>query len=240
MFYILYIDELMKRILFYVFTTIIFLLAFADVASAQSKHYYERMREFRQRHDIDGSTIVMFGNSLTEKAGNWTARFKAHGVNATVVNYGITGDNTAGMQQRLYLVTKHHPKAIFIMAGINDVNKSVSASTIFARQKKLIETIRRQSPNTRLFVESLLPFDLSVRTWKPLVGQQKKVRDINRRLEAYCRKQHLTFVNLYPLFTDSDGVTLRRDLTTDGLHLTDEGYDVWIGKIKPLVESVCK
>lgn len=73
MFYILYIDELMKRILFYVFTTIIFLLAFADVASAQSKHYYERMREFRQRHDIDGSTIVMFGNSLTEKAGNWTA-----------------------------------------------------------------------------------------------------------------------------------------------------------------------
>lgn len=217
-------------------------MAFAIASKAQTRHttiakapshYDERVAEFGRRHNVDSTTIVMLGNSLTEYGGDWGKR-----LGADVANYGIIGDHLGGMLRRLHQVTEHHPKAIFFMGGINDVNSKTSASMIFARQKKLIESIQRQSPQTRIYVESLLPINLSVKQWRPLIGQAHKIPEINKQLKAYCEEKGLTFIDLYPLLTDSDGTTLRRELTRDGLHLTEAGYDIWVDKIKPLVKQI--
>ena len=37
----------------------------------------------------------------------------------------------------------------------------------------------------------------------------------------------LTYINLFPLFTEKGSNVLRADLTTDGLHLKEEGYKIW-------------
>ena len=199
-----------------------------------SEHYTQMAAAFELRHDIDSTTIVMLGNSLTEFGGNWGQRLGA----ANVANYGIMGDNTQGMLHRLRQITPHHPQAIFLMVGINDVTKSLSDKQIFKRCRAVIEAIRSQSPTTRLFVQSLLPINLDVKQWKILVGQESKIVAINHRLEAYCAEEHLPFIQLYPLFTDADRDVMRQDLTIDGLHLTESGYAIWVRALRPYFDQL--
>lgn len=199
-----------------------------------SAHYTQMAADFELRHDIDSTTIVMLGNSLTEFGGNWGERL---GV-TNVANYGIMGDNTQGMLHRLHQITPHHPQAIFLMVGINDVTGKLSDRQIFKRCRSVIEAIRSQSPATRLFVQSLLPINLDVKQWKILVGQEAKIVAINRRLAAYCAQEHLPFIHLYPLFTDNGRDIMRQDLTIDGLHLTEQGYQIWVQTLLPYFDQL--
>ncbi len=60
------------------------------------------------------------------------------------------------------------------------------------------------------------------------------IRDINTILAANAERVDATWINLYPLFTDSEG-NLRAELTNDGLHLLGPGYIIWRDIIKPYV-----
>ena len=88
------------------------------VRSSGGNHHQQRLAEFEREGGIDSTTIVMLGNSLTENGKDWTARI---GTTKKVVNRGIIGDNTVGMTERLRQITPYHPRAIFLMAGINDM-----------------------------------------------------------------------------------------------------------------------
>ena len=55
---------------------------------------------------------------------------------------------------------------------------------------------------------------------------------INSELEALAKSKGIDFVNLFPLFTESGGNTLRKELTTDGLHLNEEGYKIWAAELR--------
>ncbi|WP_366517339.1 hypothetical protein [uncultured Campylobacter sp.] len=48
-----------------------------------------------------------------------------------------------------------------------------------------------------------------------------------------AREKGLTFINLYPHFTEPGTNIMRAELTYDGLHLTKAGYDVWVKLLKP-------
>lgn len=148
------------------------------------------------------------------------------------------GDNTQGMLRRLYQITPHHPKAIFLMVGTNDVTGEETDEEIFEKCRSVIDAIRTQTPQTRLLVQSLLPVNLEVKLWKILEGQEAKIVDINHRLQDYCERQQLTFINLHPLFTTEDGLTMRADLTTDGLHINEAGYRIWARVLQPYLEEI--
>ena len=47
-----------------------------------------------------------------------------------------------------------------------------------------------------------------------------------------AKEKGLTYINLFPLFTEKGSNVLRADLTTDGLHLKEEGYKIWVKAIK--------
>jgi lysophospholipase L1-like esterase len=53
-----------------------------------------------------------------------------------------------------------------------------------------------------------------------------RISHLNRTLGHLARYQGARFVDLQPSFADGQG-QLRRELTTDGLHLTIAGYDLW-------------
>ena len=52
------------------------------------------------------------------------------------------------------------------------------------------------------------------------------------QLKALAKEKGLTYINLFPLFTEKGSNVLRADLTTDGLHLKEEGYKIWVKAIK--------
>lgn len=211
--------------------------AFSQVQKVTYKsfpHYNEKVEAFMQMRPIDGTDIVMLGNSLTEYAGDWNKLLDGYHIR----NRGIAGDDAMGIYHRLNQILPGKPKAIFLMVGINDLSHGLSALEVFGLCKKVINEIRRQSPTTQLFVQSLLPINESFGRWKTLEGKTNVVPLVNRKLRNYCREHHIQYINLFAKFNRHGTNEMRRELCSDGLHLTPFGYKVWAFMLKQYVEKV--
>ena len=211
----------------------LFTLSSQQVTYKFTRHYNEKVVEFEARRDIDANTIVMLGDSHTELGKDWSARL---GV-PSVVNYGIIGDNTEGVIHRLCQITPHHPKAIFLLIGANNVTKHVTAEQVFEGCKAIIDSIRSQTPTTKLYVQSLFPINERFRRWKPLVGQTDKIPQINALLAAYCRDKGVVYIDMFSRLKMGRTNILRKDLTADGLHLSPLGYEVWERELRKYVAT---
>lgn len=205
-----------------------------DTISHQpTAHYADRVELFAAEPPITADDIVMLGNSLTENGGDWGTRLGA----ANVVNRGIVGDDADGMLRRLVQITPGHPRAIFLMAGINDLSHGLTAEAVADKVCSLIDSIGAASPSTRLYVQSLLPIDEGTGRWKLLEGRSADVAAVNALLEKACQRRGLTFINLYPKFVRLGTNTLRRELSRDGLHLSDQGYKLWAFELRRYVNE---
>ncbi len=207
----------------------------ATVHRTGGNHHAQRMALFDREGAIDSTTIVMLGNSLTENGKDWAQRI---GTTQRIVNRGIIGDNTVGMTERLYQITPYNPRAIFLMAGINDMVGNTTAEQVAQRVIKLIETIRTQAPQTQLFVQSILPIDETDGRWKTLAGRTDDIPFANMLLKAYCETHDLVFVDIFHRMTRGRSNQLRRELSGDGLHLTEQGYRVWAFELKKYVDKL--
>lgn len=191
-------------------------------------HYYKRFVQFMDEPAITDKDVVMLGNSLTENGGDWGKRLgKKH-----VVNRGIIGDEVMGVYERLHQILPGHPKKLFLMIGINDVSHNLTADSIAGMIRLTVERIQRESPETELHLQSLLPINESFGRYKLLTGKTDLVPEINTRLKALAQEKKIDFINLFPLFAEGNTNVLRKDLTTDGLHLNEEGYKIWAKALK--------
>ncbi|MEH1909981.1 MAG: SGNH/GDSL hydrolase family protein [Nostoc sp.] len=135
------------------------------------------------------------------------------------LNQGISGDTSSGVLKRLGAFSATRPNVIYIMAGINDLRKGASDETILRNYRRIIRRLRQTHPQAEIIVESILPTRL------PKVSNSR-IRHINIQLTVIAKQEGANYLNIYSWFTDMEG-NMRPELTTDGLHLSQEGYDVW-------------
>ena len=124
------------------------------------------------------------------------------------------------------------------MAGINDMVGNTSYEQVANHVIALIDAIRRQAPQTKLFVQSILPIDESEGRWKMLAGRTDDIPFANMLIRAYCETHDITFVNIFPRMTRGKSNQLRPELSGDGLHLTEQGYRVWAFELKKYVDAL--
>ena len=217
----------MKQIAILVVTALMCLTA---LAQANQDPYYARRATLFDELPIGKKDIVMLGNSLTD-GGEFNELLN----NRHVKNRGIVGDIVQGLIDRIDPIIKGQPKKLFILTGVNDISHDVSADSIARAMEKLIVMVKQGSPRTKIYLQSLLPFNNDVREWKLLKGRDHVVVEANALLEQVARRQGVTWINLYPLFVDDQG-RLRADLTNDGLHLMGKGYLIWRDAIKPYIK----
>ncbi len=148
----------------------------------------------------------------------------------TWLNQGISGETSAGLLNRLELFDNTQPEVIFVMIGINDLIRGVKDETILANQQLIIDYLQRVHPRSKIVVQSILPHGGKNVTWEGrdrlLAVSNKRIRKINEQLKAIAEDEGVTYLDLYPLFADSDG-NLNTELSTDGLHLSPKGYLIW-------------
>ena len=122
------------------------------------------------------------------------------------------------------------------MCGANDVSHDLTADTIVARIEKVLCKIMEESPRTKLYLQSMLPFNESFKRYKKLDGKTFMVAEVNERLVKLAKKYKITFINLHPLFLEEGTANLNPEITGDGLHLKKEGYAIWKEAIKGYVK----
>ena len=215
-------------------TFIVIIVALMGLAvSAQQANqdpYYARRATLFDELPIGKKDIVMLGNSLTDGC-----EFNELMGNRHIKNRGIVGDIIQGLIDRIDPIIKGQPSKLFIMSGVNDISHGVTADSIARAMERLIVMVQQGSPRTKIYLQSLLPFNNDVREWKLLVGRDHIVVEANALLEQVARRHGVTWINLYPLFADDKG-RLRADLTNDGLHLMGPGYLIWRDALRPYIK----
>jgi lysophospholipase L1-like esterase len=147
------------------------------------------------------------------------------------LNQGISGESSTGLLKRLKIFAQTNPQAIFVMIGINDLTKGVSDQDLIEHYSQMIKELRQTHPNSKVVMQSVLPHaDESIVTAENrqqlLKISNDRIYKINRKLAEMARAAGASYLNLQPIFSDEKGF-LRSELTTDGLHLSQQGYLVW-------------
>ena len=186
-------------------------------------YYYKRISEFNEQPQISSKDIVMLGNSLTEGGGDWEKRL---GVK-NVINRGIVGDEILGVYDRLESVVEGCPQRIYLLIGINDISHNATKDSMVRNIQMVIEKIREKSPATELFLQSILPINEKIGKYSRLKGKTAMIPQINEDLRKLAEREGIHYVDLFSLFKEKNSNSMRMNLTSDGLHLTEEGYKVW-------------
>ncbi|MFK5982784.1 MAG: GDSL-type esterase/lipase family protein, partial [Flavobacteriaceae bacterium] len=119
-----------------------------------ANHYQQKASMFEEMENKSNS-IVFLGDSIIEGA-NWNELFN----NPNIVNRGISGDNTEGVLNRIEEIIRLQPSKLFIAIGTNGISQGVSTEQIINNYRVIIETVQENSPQTKIFVHSLLPVSL--------------------------------------------------------------------------------
>jgi lysophospholipase L1-like esterase len=135
------------------------------------------------------------------------------------LNQGISGDTSGGILERLWAFADTRPDTIYLLAGINDLRRGSSDNEILWNQRAIVRHLKTTHPQAEIVIQSILPTRL---TEIP----NDRIGKINQKLAAIAREEGVRYMNLNALFADRFG-NLRSELTTDGLHLNQNGYQVW-------------
>src|ERR1700750_2903057 len=162
------------------------------------EHTPQRLAQFEKEPIVTGK-IIFLGNSITEM-GNWK---KVTG-DTTVINRGIGGDITFGVLKRLKDVTDRKPSKLFILLGINDIGKDIPDAVIADNYLKIVKEIHAKCPGTKIYVQSILPVNSTLPRFPQHYDKEEHVLSVNKLLKANAQVGNYTFVNIFPLFLDTD------------------------------------
>ena len=211
------------------------ILALASSIHAQerkySTFYYQRATLFEEL-PVTSSDIIFLGNSITN-GGEWAELFD----NPHVKNRGISGDVCMGVYDRLDAILKGSPAKIFLLIGINDVDRGASADTIVERIGMIVDKIRKDSPSTKIYLQSVLPISDHYKMFNGHTSRWQVVPEINKGLVRLAADRGVKYIDLYSHFIDNTTGKMNIEYTNDGLHLLGKGYKKWVGIVKPYVDE---
>lgn len=148
------------------------------------------------------------------------------------VNSGVSGNTTLDilkdMKERAY---QYNPSKVFLLIGTNDLDTKYSREDIIENIEKILSEIKENRPKAELYLESIYPVNPDVRRSKAGNRNNDDIKQINKELKKYCKENKINYINLYDLLKDEDD-NLKAEYTKDGLHLSDEGYQVVTEEIK--------
>lgn len=213
----------MKKV---VLTVLIGVFAFSKAQAQQStvdsnyvfSGYTEKMELFNKMPVRKGA-IIFVGNSLTD-AGRWNDIAPE----LPILNRGISGDISFGVVARLDEIIRHQPQKIFLMIGVNDLKREVPTSYIIANYHKIVERIQKESPRTRIYLNSILPINEAKLIEPFRAVKNEDVNQLNTALMNISSSyKKVKYVDLHQVLADKQG-QLRADITPDGIHLEVSAY----------------
>ena len=212
----------------------------------QKKFYFNRIAEFKT-NPIGKNKIVFLGNSIIKGGGDWNQRY---GLN-NIVNRGISGDYTKGILKRLDEILFYKPVSVVLMIGINEffadnserpgINPKYVADNIF----KIADIINDYSPKTKIFIHTILPINndqyIEVKKVNYNFLQKNFIPSINKQVEEtnsiLKSNKKYRVIDLHPIFIDQD-MRMNPSLSTDGVHLNENGYNLWVQNTMDLITSL--
>lgn len=189
--------------------------------------YYQHRQSLFENLTEVSSPIIFLGDSLTDSC-EWNEILN----HPQIVNRGIMGDTTDGVLNRLNPILASQPRQIFLMIGINDLARKKDFSGILVNYQQILATIQQQSPQTEVYVKSVLPINPTLFEKGP---SNEMIRNLNTQLQRLSENYSYSYIDLHSQLVD-ENQQLDERYTLDGLHLNGTAYLIWKAAIANYVE----
>jgi beta-glucosidase len=197
---------------------------------------------WQQRHENISARVkqgnvdlIFIGDSITqrwEQEGKdvWN-RFYAR---RNAVNLGIDGDRTQQVLWRLDHgnIDGISPKLAVLLIGTNNILES-PPERIAEGVKTIVQGLRTKLPTTTVLILGILPRAATRGDSEAEV--RRAIAVTNRRLAALADNPSICFLDIGSKFLETDGILLKEAFTSDSVHLSPKGYEIWAGAIEPTV-----
>ena len=104
--------------------------------------------------------------------------------------------------------------------------------------QKILDYLQQNYPDTQILVQSIFPTQLPTETLTFSIPNTL-IRELNQNLAQQVRDQGSLYLDFHQRFTNTQG-HIRSELTTDGVHLSLEGYKVWQFALKQTESRLTK
>jgi lysophospholipase L1-like esterase len=191
--------------------------------------YKRHIKKFEQ---IDESKdLILLGDSMMAYFPT-----KAFNLEENLLNFGIPGDTTIGVLNRVHQVIKLKPKYVILNIGLNDfVLTNLSHKESLENILDIRHQILEGCPDTLVYVTSLTPInqkDFKDQTYLLNRDPQDAI-DLNNMLKDKIDNQF--FINIYDELIDEQK-DLKLAYTRDGIHLNQKGYQIYLKMIKEILK----
>jgi lysophospholipase L1-like esterase len=168
-------------------------------------------------------TILFIGDSLVEYH-DWQRRFPQH----DIINLGVAGETVEGLLSRIGEIISNvsRPDLIFIMSGINNI--AMDDDGFFVPYRKVLEQLSEAYSGTKIFIHSLLP---TLNDWI----STEPIDRANNFLKHVAMETGVEFLDLHSFFLDESGKVIEEFLLSDGVHLSEKGYDRWSRVLEKII-----
>jgi len=176
--------------------------------------------------------ILALGSSLTQGYGlppgtefpvQLQAALKKAGIDAVVINAGVSADTSAGGLARLDWSLADHPDAVILELGSNDMLRGIPPKVTEKNLRAILDKLK--AAHVKVLLTGMF-------------AQRNLGADYVQQFDAiYPRLAKDTNVLFYPFFLD--GVALTPALNqADGMHPNPAGVKVIVARILPYVKKL--
>ena len=182
-----------------------------------------KYRELNQVSVIEPD-IIFIGDSIVE----YYPLQELFGTAKTIVNRGIRGYQTRLLLENLDAhLYGGAVDQIVLLIGTNDIGKDVPMNEALDNLERVIQSIARNYPLSQIKLVSILPVNEGEEYKQTVyIRTNEKIQEWNQAYkELASAYMQVEFVPVFDCLTDQAG-QLKKDYTTDGLHLSIAGYQV--------------
>lgn len=184
--------------------------------------FYQAMLFFQNTVDatLPDNTTVFLGDSITQGLA-------VTAIEPSSANYGISGQTTRQMLDALSTYQAlPRAKAIVLTIGINDFLRQEQAGI----EQRLAQIAQALPAKVPLIWNAVMPVAPGLVDAPALIGT-------NQAIQRLCaQRAHCTFVDTWPILSDSAGRIHAAYYVPDGVHLSPDGYRAWITALKPYAQ----
>ncbi|MCX6627335.1 MAG: SGNH/GDSL hydrolase family protein [Candidatus Solibacter sp.] len=181
--------------------------------------------------------VVFMGDSITD---GWGRRYGKFFPGKPYINRGISGQTTPQMLVRFPAdVIALQPKAVVIFAGTNDIAGNTGPSTLEMIEDNLAAmTDLAQAHGIKVVLSAVMP------TCDYIQNQSErrpnsKIIELNNWIKSCAAKHNAVYLDYFTPMLDDQGA-LKKEMTYDGLHPNDAGYEVMMPLAQKAVDAVLK
>jgi lysophospholipase L1-like esterase len=172
--------------------------------------------------------VLFIGSSSIEHWKSVAADFPE----VKVINRGFggseIGDSTWFADR---IVAPYHPRAIVMYAGDNDIYYGHTPQRVRDDFATFVRKVRSFDPGVPVAFVAIKP-SMARRSLLP------QIRQANALVREYAAAQKgVSYIDVFTPMLGKDGQPQQKWFGPDGLHMNRRGYELWIGLLKPWVDT---